>query len=65
MNANRMTGTAPADGTSYLTRPGGRIGYDMAGSGPLMRRVLLPAHDPGAAGRMAQATGQAPAPATA
>jgi glyoxylase-like metal-dependent hydrolase (beta-lactamase superfamily II) len=27
--------------------------------------VVLPAHDPGAAGRLAQATGQAPTPATA
>jgi pimeloyl-ACP methyl ester carboxylesterase len=40
MNVNRMTVTTPADGTSYLTRPGGRIGYDIAGSGPLI--VLVP-----------------------
>ena len=31
--------TAPA-ATSYLTRPGGRIGYDIAGDGPLV--VLVP-----------------------
>jgi pimeloyl-ACP methyl ester carboxylesterase len=40
MNVNRMTVTTPADGTSYLTRPEGRIGYDIAGSGPLI--VLVP-----------------------
>jgi len=40
MNAE---GPAPAGApgtTSYLTRPGGRIGYDMAGEGPLV--VLVP-----------------------
>ena len=93
--------------TSYLSRPGGRIGYDVAGDGPLVVLVprmgdlrasleaghvpgvgsrrhlrdataminqmrqrypdlaILPAHDPGAAARLAQATGQAPTLATA
>ena len=40
MNAD---GAAPAGvprGTSYLARPGGRIGYDVAGQGPLV--VLVP-----------------------
>jgi pimeloyl-ACP methyl ester carboxylesterase len=32
--------TVPASNTSYLTRPGGRIGYDIAGDGPLV--VLVP-----------------------
>lgn len=32
--------TVPAKNTSYLTRPGGRIGYDIAGDGPLV--VLVP-----------------------
>jgi len=37
MNA---TSTASARNTSYLARPGGRIGYDTAGDGPLV--VLVP-----------------------
>jgi pimeloyl-ACP methyl ester carboxylesterase len=37
MNATSM---APARNTSYLTRPEGRIGYDVAGDGPLV--VLVP-----------------------
>ena len=32
--------TVPAQNTSYLTRPEGRIGYDIAGEGPLV--VLVP-----------------------
>ncbi len=40
MNVDHTTATAPAGHTSYLTRPGGRIGYDVAGAGPLV--VLLP-----------------------
>ena len=40
MNANDMTATARASHTSYLTRPDGRIGYDVAGTGPLI--VLVP-----------------------
>jgi pimeloyl-ACP methyl ester carboxylesterase len=40
MNVNNTTGTAPAGHTSYLTRPDGRIGYDVAGTGPLI--VLVP-----------------------
>ena len=40
MNANDTTATAPAGHTSYLTRPEGRIGYDVAGTGPLI--VLVP-----------------------
>jgi pimeloyl-ACP methyl ester carboxylesterase len=40
MNTGGATSTAPAVNTSYLARPGGRIGYDVAGSGPLV--VLVP-----------------------
>ena len=40
MNVNNTTGTAPAGHTSYLTRPDGRIGYDVAGTGALI--VLVP-----------------------
>jgi pimeloyl-ACP methyl ester carboxylesterase len=40
MNVNDTTATAPAIHTSYLTRPDGRIGYDVAGTGPLI--VLVP-----------------------
>ena len=40
MNGNDTTSTASASDTSYLTRPGGRIGYDVAGEGPLV--VLVP-----------------------
>ena len=40
MNQDNTTSTAPAGSTSYLTRPGGRIGYDVAGTGPLI--VLVP-----------------------
>ena len=40
MNANDTTATAPAAHTSYLTRPDGRIGYDVAGTGQLI--VLVP-----------------------
>lgn len=38
MNLNDTTSTAP--NTSYLVRPEGRIGYDVAGTGPLL--VLVP-----------------------
>jgi pimeloyl-ACP methyl ester carboxylesterase len=34
------TAPTPIETTSYLTRPGGRIGYDVAGQGPLV--VLVP-----------------------
>src|ERR1035438_4053398 len=40
MNPNDTTSTAPKGNTSYLGRPGGRIGYDVAGTGPLL--VLVP-----------------------
>jgi pimeloyl-ACP methyl ester carboxylesterase len=41
MNARNTTPTKPADNTTrYLARPGGRIGYDVAGEGPLV--VLVP-----------------------
>ena len=40
MNTGDATSTAPAVTTSHLARPGGRIGYDVAGSGPLV--VLVP-----------------------
>jgi pimeloyl-ACP methyl ester carboxylesterase len=40
MNLDHTTPTAPAGATSYLTRPGGRVGYDVAGTGPLI--VLVP-----------------------
>jgi pimeloyl-ACP methyl ester carboxylesterase len=40
MNMNHATSTAPAGNTSYLSRPSGRIGYDVAGTGPLI--VLVP-----------------------
>jgi hypothetical protein len=36
------TTTTPAQGTQFLTRPEGRIGYDVAGTGPLI--VLVPRH---------------------
>ncbi len=38
MNLNDTTSTTP--NTSYLVRPEGRIGYDVAGTGPLL--VLVP-----------------------
>jgi hypothetical protein len=47
MNLNDTTSTTPD--TRYLARLEGRIGYDVD-------LVILPAHDPGAAGRLAQAT---------
>jgi len=40
MNPNDTTSTAPISNTSYLVRPEGRIGYDVAGTGPLL--VLVP-----------------------
>jgi MMPL family len=40
MNLNDTTTTARIGNTSYLDRPGGRIGYDVAGAGPLV--VLVP-----------------------
>jgi pimeloyl-ACP methyl ester carboxylesterase len=40
MNLNNTTPTARTGNTSYLARPGGRIGYDVAGEGPLV--VLVP-----------------------
>jgi len=40
MNLNDTTTTARTGNTSYLDRPGGRIGYDVAGEGPLV--VLVP-----------------------
>jgi pimeloyl-ACP methyl ester carboxylesterase len=40
MNLNDSTTTARTGNTSYLGRPGGRIGYDVAGAGPLV--VLVP-----------------------
>ena len=40
MNLNDTTTTARTGNTSYLDRPGGRIGYDVAGAGPLV--VLVP-----------------------
>jgi pimeloyl-ACP methyl ester carboxylesterase len=40
MNTGDAPSTATAGRTSYLARPGGRIGYDVAGSGPLV--VLVP-----------------------
>jgi pimeloyl-ACP methyl ester carboxylesterase len=40
MNLNDTTSTAPTSNTSYLVRPDGRIGYDVAGTGPLL--VLVP-----------------------
>jgi hypothetical protein len=41
MNAHNTSPTKLADNTtSYLGRPGGRIGYDVAGQGPLV--VLVP-----------------------
>jgi hypothetical protein len=40
MNLDSTTSTAPAGSTSYLGRPGGRIGYDVAGTGSLI--VLVP-----------------------
>jgi pimeloyl-ACP methyl ester carboxylesterase len=40
MNLNDTTSTAPISNTSYLIRPEGRIGYDVAGAGPLL--VLVP-----------------------
>jgi pimeloyl-ACP methyl ester carboxylesterase len=40
MNLNDTTSTAPIGSTSYLVRPEGRIGYDVAGAGPLL--VLVP-----------------------
>jgi pimeloyl-ACP methyl ester carboxylesterase len=40
MNLNDTTSTTPISNTSYLVRPEGRIGYDVAGTGPLL--VLVP-----------------------
>jgi pimeloyl-ACP methyl ester carboxylesterase len=40
MNLNDTTSTAPIGSTSYLVRPEGRVGYDVAGAGPLL--VLVP-----------------------
>jgi len=40
MNVDHATATEPAGHTRYLDRPGGRIGYDVAGTGPLI--VLVP-----------------------
>jgi pimeloyl-ACP methyl ester carboxylesterase len=40
MNLDHATPTTSAGGTSYLARPGGRVGYDVAGTGPLI--VLVP-----------------------
>ena len=40
MNLNDTTSTTPTSDTSYLVRPEGRIGYDVAGTGPLL--VLVP-----------------------
>ena len=40
MNLNDTTATARTGNTSHLTRPEGRIGYDVAGEGPLV--VLVP-----------------------
>ncbi len=40
MNLDDTTTTARSGDTSYLDRPGGRIGYDVAGAGPLV--VLVP-----------------------
>jgi len=40
MNVDDITSTASARNTSYLSRPQGRIGYDVAGEGPLI--VLVP-----------------------
>jgi pimeloyl-ACP methyl ester carboxylesterase len=40
MNLNDTTTAARTGDTSYLDRPGGRIGYDVAGAGPLV--VLVP-----------------------
>ena len=35
-NVDDTTSTAPAGHISYLARPGGRIGYDVAGAGSLI-----------------------------
>jgi dienelactone hydrolase len=35
-----LSTTTPAEGTRFLTRPEGKIGYDIAGTGPLI--VLVP-----------------------
>jgi len=40
MNLNDTTTTARTGNTRYLDRPGGRVGYDVAGEGPLV--VLVP-----------------------
>jgi len=40
VNVNDTTSAALAGHASYLARPGGRIGYDVAGAGPLV--VLVP-----------------------
>ena len=40
MNLNDTTATARTGNTGYLDRPGGRIGYDVTGAGPLV--VLVP-----------------------
>ena len=40
MNVDGPTSATPPRNTSYLTRAGGRIGYDVAGDGPLI--VLVP-----------------------
>jgi alpha-beta hydrolase superfamily lysophospholipase len=40
MSVNGTTSTASARNVSYLIRPGGRVGYDVAGGGPVI--VLVP-----------------------
>ena len=40
VNAEGPAPAATARNTSYLTRPGGRVGYDVDGEGPLV--VLVP-----------------------
>jgi hypothetical protein len=55
MNMNDTTTTAPPGDTSYLGRPGGRIGYDVAGAGPLV--VLVPGM-----GDLGLPTGSSPRP---
>jgi hypothetical protein len=44
MNADGPAPMRAAGNTSYLTRPEGRIGYDVAGRGPLV--VLVPGPGP-------------------
>ena len=42
MNLNETTSTGH---TSYLSRPDGRIGYDVVGAGPLIVLVPRPGRD--------------------